>query len=144
MHEDLREKAKERVRAKSDFVTTAITFLGISVVLGLLSFYLPPIAFWLLLPLPIFAMILGIMYVKIYGYNLFGTPSLAPLPWTGKNGKSKKRCTAWLRKRGTSKNPLRRMTCPKKIIWNSGNLIACNESGAPGMRILCEGSFAGN
>jgi hypothetical protein len=76
MHEDLREKAKERVRAKSDFVTTAITFLGISVVLGLLSFYLPPIAFWLLLPLPIFAMILGIMYVKIYGYNLFGTPSL--------------------------------------------------------------------
>lgn len=76
MHEDLREKAKERVRAKSEFLTTAITFLGISVVLGLLSFYLPPIAFWLLLPLPIFAMILGIMYVKIYGYNFFGTPSL--------------------------------------------------------------------
>ncbi len=76
MHEDLREKAKERVRAKSEFLTTAITFLGISVVLGLLSFYLPPIAFWLLLPLPIFAMILGIMFVKIYGYNLFGTPSL--------------------------------------------------------------------
>lgn len=57
-------------------MTTAITFLGISIVLVLLNFYLPPIAFWLLLPLPIFAMILGIMYIKTYGYNFFGTPSL--------------------------------------------------------------------
>jgi hypothetical protein len=76
MDKDLRKKVEERVEAKTTFITTAVTFLGISLVLGLLSLYLPSISFWLLLPLPIFAMILGILYVQTYGYNFSGSPSL--------------------------------------------------------------------
>lgn len=76
MDKELRKKAEERVEAKTNFITTAFIFLGVSVVLGLLSFYLPSISFWLLLPLPVFAMVLGVMYVMTYGYNFTGPPSL--------------------------------------------------------------------
>lgn len=75
MNDDVRKEAEKRVNAKMGFYISAVTFLFVSVVLVLLSFFMPSISFWLLLPLPIFAMVLGILYITTFGYNFSSPPS---------------------------------------------------------------------
>lgn len=38
----------------------------------MLSFYLPVISFWLRLPIPIFIMVLGILYLSVFGLPFTG------------------------------------------------------------------------
>lgn len=67
MYEELRKKAKKKVEAKMSLYICAIVFTFVSAVLLMISVYLPSISFWLRLPIPIFVMILSILYVTIYG-----------------------------------------------------------------------------
>lgn len=68
--EDLREKAEKRVKGKTALYIAAIVFSCASLILLMLSLYLPGIGIWLMLPIPAFLMVLGIMYVSTYGYAL--------------------------------------------------------------------------
>jgi hypothetical protein len=74
MYEEIRQKAEKKVQAKMTFYTCAIVFSFTSVLLVMLSFYLPSISFWLRLPIPAFLMVLGILYL-----NAFGLPSTGGL-----------------------------------------------------------------
>ena len=67
MYNELRKKAKKKVQAKVAFYICFIVFAFTTVVLVMLSFYLPSIAFWLRLPIPIFIMVLAILYVSAFG-----------------------------------------------------------------------------
>lgn len=51
------------------FYTSAIVFSFTSVTLLLLSFYLPGIGFWLILPIPAFIMVLGVLYLTAFGWS---------------------------------------------------------------------------
>lgn len=73
MYKELRKQAKKKVEAKMAFITCSIVFSFVTVVLLMLGYYLPMISFWLMLPIPIFVMVLGILYLSAYG-----------LPHTGK------------------------------------------------------------
>jgi hypothetical protein len=73
MYEEIRKKAEKKVKAKMAFYITAIVFAFTSGILLMLSFYLPYIAIWLRLPIPIFVMVLGIMYITIFGLPFTGT-----------------------------------------------------------------------
>lgn len=75
MQEELREQAKKKVKAKSGFYALLIIFSFTSFVLAMLSFYLPGIGFWLILPIPVFVMVLGLLYLSIFGYSFKGTPA---------------------------------------------------------------------
>lgn len=70
--------AKKRVRAKMVFYISAIIFLGVSVLLVMLSFYWPYISFWLRFPIPILAMVLAIMYLFAFGPF---APAISPENW---------------------------------------------------------------
>ena len=67
MHDDIRKKAEEKVDAKLGFYITAIVFTFAAFILITLSFYLPNAAIWLRLPIPVFMMVLSIMYLAIFG-----------------------------------------------------------------------------
>lgn len=67
MNEELREEAKKKVQAKMGFYICAVVFAFTSLLLLMLSFYLPAVAIWLWLPIPIFLMVLGILYLSIFG-----------------------------------------------------------------------------
>lgn len=69
MYEDLHKKAKKRVEARMGFYTMAIIFFFTAIALIMLSFYLTNIAFWLRLPIPFLAMVLGIMYIQTFGLS---------------------------------------------------------------------------
>jgi glucan phosphoethanolaminetransferase (alkaline phosphatase superfamily) len=70
MDEELRKKAKKKVDAKMSFYTTLIVFSFTVVILVILTFALPKVAFWLLLPIPALVMVLGVLYLNAFGYNL--------------------------------------------------------------------------
>lgn len=67
MDQELRKKAEQKVKAKLEFYTVAIVFFFTTIVLFLLTFALPAITFWLLLPVPIFIMVLGVLYLSTFG-----------------------------------------------------------------------------
>ena len=67
MYEELRNKAEKKVRAKMAFYICTIVFAFTTVLLLMLSFYLPDVSFWLRLPIPVFVMVLGILYLVAYG-----------------------------------------------------------------------------
>ncbi len=73
-YKELRKQAEKKVQTKIAFYTCAIVFTGVSVVLMMLSYFIPSISQWLMLPIPIFLMILAIMYLAAFG-----------LPWTGEH-----------------------------------------------------------
>ncbi len=75
MKDDLRKKAEKKVNAKVSLYTTAIVFSGVTAVLLILSLYLTSIAVWLLLPVPIFMMVLGVLYVEAFGLPFSGNMS---------------------------------------------------------------------
>ena len=67
MYEEIRKKAKKKVQVKMAFYICTIVFAFTSVVLLMLSFYLPSISLWLRLPIPVFIMVLGILYLSAFG-----------------------------------------------------------------------------
>lgn len=75
MYKELREKAKRKVEAKMAFYICAIVFSFTTVVLLMLSFYLPAVGFWLRLPIPVFIMVLAILYLSAFGLPATGTLS---------------------------------------------------------------------
>ncbi len=75
MYKELRKKAKKKVEAKMAFYICAIVFSFTTVLLLMLSFYLPGVSFWLRLPIPVFIMVLGILYL-----SAFGLPTKKGLP----------------------------------------------------------------
>lgn len=75
LYEALRKKAKKKVEAKMAFYICAIVFSFTTVVLLMLSFYLPGIAFWLRLPIPVFIMVLSILYLVAFGLPTTGALS---------------------------------------------------------------------
>ena len=58
--------------AKIAFYQSLVVFSCISVVLLILSFYLPGAAIWLRLPIPIFVMVLGILFLAVFGLPTAG------------------------------------------------------------------------
>jgi len=75
MYKELHKKAKKKVEAKMAFFICAIVFSFVTVILLMLSFYLPAVGFWLRLPIPIFIMVLGIVYISAFGLPHRGTLS---------------------------------------------------------------------
>lgn len=67
MYKELRKKAKKKVEAKMAFYICAVVFAFVTMILLMLSFYLPSIAFWLRLPIPVFLMVLSILYLVAFG-----------------------------------------------------------------------------
>ena len=77
MYEELRKKAEKKVEAKMGFFICGITFACTAVVLIMLSIYLPSIALWLLLPIPVMGMVLGILYILVFGLPTSEFPNQA-------------------------------------------------------------------
>lgn len=73
MYEELRKKAEEKVDAKLDFYITAIVFGFTSLILLILSYIMPAIRFWLVLPILVFMMVLAIIYVSVFGLTRSGS-----------------------------------------------------------------------
>lgn len=73
MYDEIRKKAEKKVKAKMAFYICIVVFAFTSGILMMLSFYLPAIAIWLRLPIPVFIMVLGIMYLSIFGLPFTGT-----------------------------------------------------------------------
>lgn len=67
MYKELREKAEKKVEAKKAFYICSIVFAFVSIVLLMLAYYIPAISFWVSLPIPIFVMILSILYLSAFG-----------------------------------------------------------------------------
>ena len=67
MYEELRKKAEQKVQAKMAFFICAVTFFFTTILLLTLSYYLPAVAFWLRLPIPVFMLVLGILYLAAFG-----------------------------------------------------------------------------
>ena len=68
MNDELRKEAKKKVEAKKAFYTVATVFAGTAVILILLMFIIPEIAFWLMLAFPALALVLGVLYISAFGY----------------------------------------------------------------------------
>lgn len=75
MYKELRKKAKKKVQAKMGFYVCVIVFSFTTLILLMLSFYLPSIRFWLMLPIPAFVMVLGILYLAAFGMPYSGVLS---------------------------------------------------------------------
>lgn len=75
MYQELRKKAKKKVEAKMAFFTCSIVFSFTTLVLIILSFAIPAIRFWLMLPIPVFIMVLGILYLTAFGWSNNGRHS---------------------------------------------------------------------
>lgn len=68
MDKKLREKAEKKVQQKKEFYIVAFIFASISVILLILSFVIGgAAAFWIRFPMLIFALVLGILYLSIFG-----------------------------------------------------------------------------
>lgn len=68
MYKELRKKAKKKVEAKKAFYICSIVFSFTIVTLLILSFAIPAARFWLLLPIPILIMVIGILYITAFGF----------------------------------------------------------------------------
>lgn len=68
MEDNLRKAAKKKVDAKMAFYTCSLVFSAVAVVLLILSVTIPSIAPWVLIPLPVLAMVLGVLYFSAFGY----------------------------------------------------------------------------
>ena len=74
MHKERHEKAKKKVEAKRAFYVCTVVFTAISAILLILTYALPSISLWLMIPIPVLFMVLGIIYLFA-----FGLPSTGPL-----------------------------------------------------------------
>ena len=77
MYDELHRKAKKRVNDKVGFAVTAAVFGFISIILIVISFSVgnPTAGFWIRFPILIFSLILGIIYISMFGIPFLGTYS---------------------------------------------------------------------
>lgn len=69
-HDEIRKQAKKKVQAKKEFYIVAFIFAAVSAILLVISFSFgmgPVAGFWIRFPILIFAMVIGIMYLSIFG-----------------------------------------------------------------------------
>lgn len=76
MYEDLRKKAKKKVEAKIAFYICCIVFTFTTIVLLMLSYFIPAIGIFLMLPIPVFIMVLCILYLSAFGLPFTGEGSV--------------------------------------------------------------------
>ncbi|MEM8523776.1 MAG: 2TM domain-containing protein [Bacteroidota bacterium] len=74
-YEKLHKKAEKKVEAKMSFYICCIVFFFATIVLLLLSTQLPTVSFWLMLPIPLFIMVLIILYLTAFGLPSSGALS---------------------------------------------------------------------
>lgn len=72
MYDELRHKAQKKVDGKKGFYVTAVVFGLISLLLVVISLVVPAGGFWIRFPILIFAMVLGIIYVSVFGIPYTG------------------------------------------------------------------------
>lgn len=101
LYKDLRKKAKKKVETKMAFYICAVVFSFTTLVLLLLSFYLPGAAFWLRLPIPVFIMVLGVLYL-----SAFGLPSTGALSEDWQEAEIEKEMTKLYRQKKAQLPPL--------------------------------------
>ena len=72
MQDELRNKATKNFKDKQAFYIVASTFAAISILLLVVSFTLinPIAAFWIRFPIIVLALVLGIVYVSMFGFSL--------------------------------------------------------------------------
>ncbi|NNE29846.1 MAG: Pr2TM family membrane protein [Saprospiraceae bacterium] len=75
MDQDLRKKAKKKVEAKMAFYYCTVIFAFTAVILLIIGLALPEVAFWLMIPIPVFIMVLGILYLSAFGLPNTGSLS---------------------------------------------------------------------
>ena len=76
MYEDLRKEAQKKVDTKSAFYVLTFIFGAISGILLVISFMIGGDAgFWIRFPIMILAMVLGIIYLSIFGVPFSGVLS---------------------------------------------------------------------
>jgi len=75
MYDEIRRKAEKKVEDKKGFYVTAVVFAFISLILIVISLTVPAGGFWIRFPILIFAMVLGIIYVSVFGIPFTGTLS---------------------------------------------------------------------
>jgi len=68
MYKELRKKAKKKVEAKKTFYVCTVVFSFTSLILIILSYAIPDITFWLMIPIPVFLMVLGVLYLSAFGW----------------------------------------------------------------------------
>ena len=67
-YDEIREKAEKRVQNKKGFYVVTATFISVSIILYVLSlFFHGSIVFWLRFPILVLVLVLGILYVSIFG-----------------------------------------------------------------------------
>ena len=75
MYDELRKEAKKKVDAKLAFYTCTVVFFFTTIILIILSLAIPAITFWLMIPIPVFIMVLGVLYLTAFGLPTGGKPS---------------------------------------------------------------------
>lgn len=71
MSEDLRKKAKKNHLDKQAFYIVVSVFVAISIILVVVSFAVGPGgAFWIRFPILVMALIVGIVYISMFGFSL--------------------------------------------------------------------------
>lgn len=75
MYDELRSKAEKKVEGKMGFYITAFVFACISLVLVVISLTVPAGGFWIRFPILIFMMVLGIIYLSVFGIPFTGALS---------------------------------------------------------------------
>ena len=105
LYEELRKKAKKKVETKMSFYICATVFSFTTLVLLLLSLYLPGIAFWLRLPIPVFIMVLGVLYL-----SAFGLPSTGALSEDWQEVEIEKEMTKLYREKKAQLPPLKELS----------------------------------
>ena len=69
----IRKKAEEKVKAKKGFYVVATTFAAISIILYVISLnFYGMVAFWIKFPILVLVLVLGIIYVSIFGLPYSG------------------------------------------------------------------------
>lgn len=72
MYDELRRRAQKKVDGKKGFYVTAVVFGLISLILVVISLVVPAGGFWIRFPILIFGMVLGIIYVSVFGIPYSG------------------------------------------------------------------------
>ena len=71
MNKELRKKAKEHVENLHAFYIVATVFGSISAILFVISLNFPvEVAYWICFPIIVLALVLGIIYVSMFGLSL--------------------------------------------------------------------------
>ena len=68
MDKKLRKRAEKKVEAKKAFYICMIVFSFVTIILLMLGYFIPAANPWLLIPIPVFIMVLSIIYISAFGW----------------------------------------------------------------------------